>query len=113
MNWLPSSAAELVRHSLWTRFSRSFARKDIKDRHDREQHYDSNCNFAYVENLDSLTSIECTDCDQTFKRKSDLKRHFKCVHNEKKDKYPCEQCTAQFSRKDSLTRHVKTKHSSL
>ena len=90
-----------------------FARKDIKDRHDREQHYDSNCNFAYVENLDSLTSIECTDCDQTFKRKSDLKRHFKCVHSEKKDKYPCEQCTAQFSRKDSLTRHVKTKHSSL
>ena len=88
-----------------------FARKDHKDRHDLEQHFGSNVNVTYAEDL-GCPPKECSQCEKTFKRDSDLKRHARSLHSEKQDKYPCTQCTAIFSRKDSLTRHVKAKHES-
>ena len=55
-----------------------FNRKYALIRHGKEQHYESKVNFAYVEHvedMESLSSVNCELCVKTFKRKSDLMRH--------------------------------------
>ena len=50
----------------------------------------------------------CLQCSSKFKRKFDLTRHIKSVHNPEKIK--CEHCESSFGRKDDLARHKRRKH---
>ena len=91
-----------------------FNRKDALIRHGKEQHYESKVNFAYmdhVEDMESLSSVNCEFCEKTFKRKSDLKRHTLSVHSETPPaELACSICGKTFSRKFSLNRHMKSAH---
>ena len=91
-----------------------FNRKDALIRHGKEQHYESKVNFAYmdhVEDMESLSSVNCEFCEKTFKRKSDLKRHTLSVHSETPPaELACSICGKTFSRKFSLNRHIKSAH---
>ena len=85
--------------------------KDILIRHKREKHFDANVNIHYVEDLDSLTSINCASCSSTFKRKSDMKRHQQTAHAQEDSKqFKCTQCEKTFARKFALNRHNKSFH---
>jgi uncharacterized Zn-finger protein len=90
-----------------------FNRKDALDRHDKEQHYGSKVNFAYVEHvedMEGLSSVNCELCLKTFKRKSDLKRHILSIHSEAPKKVTCNICGKTFSRNFTLNRHMKSTH---
>ena len=90
-----------------------FNRKDALIRHGKEQHYESKVNFAYVEHvedMESLSSVNCELCVKTFKRKSDLKRHTLSVHSETPEEVTCSICGKTFSRKFTLNRHMKSAH---
>ena len=67
----------------------------------KERHYEVNVNVDYVEDLGSISDINCDQCDQTFKRSS-LKRHCASVHNEAVELFQCSLCAKQFKRKDTL-----------
>ena len=62
--------------------------------------------------MDSLTIMKCENCDKTFKRKSDLKRHHVSAHSDIdiKKKFKCPVCDKEFSRKFVLNRHTKRFH---
>ena len=89
-----------------------FSNKRNFDRHNRENHFESNVNVDYVENLEDLNITKCENCDKTFKRKSDLKRHSASVHRviDTKKEFICSVCGKEFSRKDAMNRHIKSLH---
>ena len=90
---------------------RRFKRKDDLQRHNREQHFESNANVDFVEDLDNLTGIKCDQCDKMFKRRSNFERHCKNVHSESVvDSFRCSHCAKLFQRKYNLNRHMKSKH---
>ena len=76
----------------------------------REQHfeYDKKLNIDFYEGIPQCKIYECNECDQIFKRKSDLGRHVANVHEGKS--FDCGHCGMKYARKDNLHRHVKTKH---
>ena len=89
----------------------TFSVPDALNRHMNEQHFGTNVNLDYVENMDSLFEIKCNYCEQKFKRKSNMVRHIENVHNEsEKRNNTCPRCDSKFSRKDALKRHIKSKH---
>ena len=83
------------------------------DRHDKEQHYGSKVNFAYVEHvedMEALSSVNCELCVKRFKRNSDLKRHMLSIHSETPKEVTCKVCGKTFSRNFTLNRHMKSTH---
>ena len=87
------------------------SRKDKLIRHKREKHFDAKVNIDYVEDLDSLTRINCESCSSTFKRNSDMKRHQQTAHAQGGSKqFKCSQCDKTFARKFALNRHNKAFH---
>ena len=56
--------------------------------------------------------MKCGNCDKTFKRKSDLKRHSASVHSviDTKKEFICSVCGKEFSRKDGMNRQIKSLH---
>ena len=89
-----------------------FSRRDNFYRHRKEQHFASKANLDFVEDMDSLKTVQCDQCDKGFKRKSDLQRHYSRAHSEvgTVNDFGCEQCDKKYSRKDSLIRHIKYAH---
>ncbi|KAI9203634.1 uncharacterized protein BJ171DRAFT_413795, partial [Polychytrium aggregatum] len=53
-----------------------------------------------------LRPFRCKDCDKTFLRKQDLRRH-EIVHDPNCPGYKCSRCGTTFTRSDALFRHVK------
>ena len=89
----------------------NFSRKSHFDRHNREQHYDTNVNLDFVEDMDSLKVVKCEECNQTFSRKENMQQHYLRNHSEAKKKtFDCSICEKQFSTRYTLNRHVKSKH---
>ena len=90
-----------------------FSRKDNLNRHRKENHYDaSKANYDFVEDLDRLKIFQCDQCDEGFKKKSDLQRHYSRAHSEigTEKNFECDQSEKKYSRKDNLIRHVKSAH---
>ncbi|XP_054723735.1 RB-associated KRAB zinc finger protein-like [Uloborus diversus] len=52
---------------------------------------------------------QCKDCDMTFTRLDNLRRHERATHGEPIHK--CSQCDQAFSRKSNLMQHVRVSHS--
>ncbi|BCS05869.1 hypothetical protein ALUC_10250S [Aspergillus luchuensis] len=52
-------------------------------------------------------SFQCPECDQTFTRKHNFRRH-KESHTADQDRFICAKCTKPFLRKDAYERHVRT-----
>ena len=89
----------------------TFSRKDVLIRHKREKHFGVKANLDYVEDLDSLTRINCDSCSSKFKRKSDLKRHQETAHGQGEIKmFKCLLCEKMYTRKSDLNRHSKSFH---
>ena len=53
-------------------------------------------------------SFFCPECEAGFKNKSNMKVHYKTVHEG--FKYPCDQCDHQASQPANLKRHIEAKH---
>ena len=53
----------------------------------------------------SAIVLQCPECPETFKVKTNLSRHVANVH--KGIKYTCVQCNASFNRQDNYKRHLK------
>lgn len=53
--------------------------------------------------------FQCTDCGKSYKRKSDLLRHYRT----KKEKITCSICNHQFNRKDNFNTHVRRFHGAI
>lgn len=53
--------------------------------------------------------FQCTDCGKSYKRKSDLHRHYRT----KKEKITCSICNHQFNRKDNFNTHVRRFHGAI
>ena len=53
-------------------------------------------------------SGSCDECNRSFSRRSDVRRHKNAAH--KKEAYECPQCSIKCSRKDALLRHVRDQH---
>ncbi|KAL9539226.1 hypothetical protein MBANPS3_010393 [Mucor bainieri] len=53
---------------------------------------------------------DCPECDQTFGRSQELKRHQQSCHSDIKN-FRCDCCDKAFARKDALKRHEKSKKS--
>ena len=68
-----------------------------------------NMNAVYVKNLlhhknvHSEATYNCNECEESFKRKYNLKRHIENVHL--KVECCCEICGQRFPRQDTLKRH--------
>ena len=54
-----------------------------------------------------MKEYECSSCHKQFGRKSDRKRHFKATHTSSKPHFICSKCTKQYTRQSSLNRHLK------
>ena len=67
-------------------------------RHMKEVHRYTKINLDYAA-IDS-DIVRCTECDETFSRETNLKRHEETVHASSGQ---------DFSRKDTLTSHMKKK----
>ncbi|EGO00335.1 hypothetical protein SERLA73DRAFT_180879 [Serpula lacrymans var. lacrymans S7.3] len=48
----------------------------------------------------------CSQCDRTFTRLHDKKRHFDTIHAANPPTHRCRHCAREFSRTDSLKRHI-------
>lgn len=53
--------------------------------------------------------FQCTDCGKSYKRKSDLLRHYRT----KKEKITCSICNHQFNRNDNFNTHVRRFHGAI
>ncbi|XP_070569328.1 uncharacterized protein [Ptychodera flava] len=62
--------------------------------------------LGQTENQSSAQDRTCSQCNRSFVRHRDLKRHVSTVHGEN-IRFPCPCCYRSFSRKDSLKRHTK------
>ena len=80
-------------------------------RHTKESHYDVRFNFDFYEGYKSPNVFECEECDQTFKRAENLRRHVSHVH-QSKESFKCPSCEKGFGRPDNLKRHIKCVHGS-
>ena len=76
-------------------------------RHEREVHLLTDFNVNYVK-TDSLRFM-CDECDRSFLRRSDLKRHSNTVHSDQMN-FVCPTCGKKFSRKDAFYRHKRNIH---
>ena len=76
-------------------------------RHEREVHLLTDFNVNYVK-TDSLRFM-CDECDRSFLRRSDLKRHSNTVHSDQMN-FVCLTCGKKFSRKDAFYRHKRNIH---
>ena len=59
--------------------------------------------------ISSVKQFKCKNCNALFKRKSNLTRHIKEVH-EKKKPFQCKICNSTFTQKHSLISHIKAIH---
>ncbi|KAH9032669.1 hypothetical protein EDB85DRAFT_1954825 [Lactarius pseudohatsudake] len=50
----------------------------------------------------------CVQCNQTFSRKSDIRRHENTAHG--REVHACPLCNIICSRKDALQRHIRDQH---
>ncbi|KAH9055493.1 hypothetical protein EDB87DRAFT_1640552 [Lactarius vividus] len=50
----------------------------------------------------------CAQCNQTFSRKSDVRRHENTAHG--REVHACPLCNIICSRKDALQRHIRDQH---
>ena len=66
-------------------------------------------NSHKTKHVSNLNGFQCELCNNSYRCKSDLKRHFRTVHEEKK--FTCALCSKTFLRKDILKMHyVKCKN---
>gem|GEM_PF-4834878 len=63
----------------------------------------------YLEVPNSTTSHVCATCGKAFKKKGNLNRHIKTVH-EKQKPFKCEHCGRTFGQKEHLNKHIKVVH---
>ncbi|EKX73204.1 c2h2 zinc finger domain containing protein [Theileria equi strain WA] len=52
-----------------------------------------------------MNEYKCEHCDQSFANGSNLRRHRRTFHLDKKT-HECTQCSKKFARSDSLSRHI-------
>lgn len=57
-------------------------------------------------------SYKCEQCDDSFRRSSDLKNHYAMVHQSSK-RFFCSSCDKSYSTKQSLNNHLSREHKSL
>ncbi len=50
--------------------------------------------------------VKCTNCDQVFAHRTQLRRHFRKTHEERV-MYPCEQCGKQYMSGTALRNHQR------
>ena len=58
-----------------------------------------------------LLTFDCLQCDLKAKRKGNLTRHIKSIHDGVK--FPCDQCDYKATEKDHLMRHIRSIHEGL
>lgn len=59
-----------------------------------------------VHNPNRERPFACSDCDETYLRRVDLKRHIETVH-EQATRHPCSKCNRTFTRKEGLYQHMR------
>ncbi|KAI0814829.1 hypothetical protein BC629DRAFT_1588527 [Irpex lacteus] len=57
-----------------------------------------------------LWACKINDCNKSFAREADLKRHQRTTKGHSQPGYACPQCDATFTRTDALRRHQKSRH---
>ena len=65
--------------------------------------------FLHKRSVHECVYYECEECGRRFGNKSNVRTHFKAVHEEKKP-YKCAKCGRQFARNTNLTMHIKIVH---
>ena len=79
-------------------------------RHNKEIHFNDKLHLDYIEDMNEVKVIKCEQCDESFKRKSNLKRHVDSRHGSGSSSFACQFCDKSFTRKDTMSRHVKRAH---
>lgn len=59
--------------------------------------------------MNTMPYIACSDCNQTFTRKQNLKRHLQLCHTREKP-FACSFCKTSFSRNHLLKNHLRSDH---
>ena len=62
-----------------------------------------------VKELTKSRRHACPQCDAAFGKASDLSRHVRVVHEQRKD-HACPQCDAAFGEASNLNKHVRAVH---
>lgn len=57
-------------------------------------------------------NYKCDQCNDSFRRASDLKNHYASIHQSLKP-FPCSSCDKSYSTKQSLNNHLSKEHKSL
>ncbi|ORY43036.1 hypothetical protein BCR33DRAFT_651616, partial [Rhizoclosmatium globosum] len=60
---------------------------------------------SHLKTHKSSKIYRCTDCDTTFRRSHDLRRHVSSLHSEAGKAFCCLKCPKRFARLDALKRH--------
>ena len=52
----------------------------------------------------------CEGCGKKFGSKSEVRRHYKLIHELVKERHPCSSCEKTFTSKAAVTSHMKIVH---